>query len=88
MMRLDDKTMLGLAAALCLTVLSAGALLCTMMADITPKPPCRTAGSGEMVIIAENCDATSFTRHTSFGTSPPSSREPGTLPDPISTPRF
>jgi len=57
MMRLDDKTMLGLAAALCLTVFSAGTLLGTMMAQTAPKPPCRTAGSGEMIIIAENCDA-------------------------------
>ncbi len=57
MMRLDDKTMLGLAAALCLTVVSAGALLGTMMAQTAPKPPCRTVGSGEVVIITENCDA-------------------------------
>ena len=62
MMRLDGKTMLFLAAALCLTVLSAGALLGTMMAHTAPKPPCRMVGSGEMVVTAENCDA--LVQHT------------------------
>jgi hypothetical protein len=57
MMRLDDKTMLGLAAAFCLTVFSAGALFGIMTAHPTPKPPCRTVGSGEVVVNAENCDA-------------------------------
>ena len=57
MMRLDDKTMLFLSAALCLTVFSAGALLATMTAHTLPKSPCRTVGSGDMVVIAENCDA-------------------------------
>ncbi len=40
------------------------------------------------VITPGRSSATSFTRHTSFGTSPPSSREPGPLPDPISTHDF
>lgn len=57
MLRLDDKTMLFLAAALCLTVFSAGALLGIVMAQTAPKPPCRTANSGEMVVSAQNCDA-------------------------------
>ncbi len=57
MMRLNDKTMLFLAAALCVTVFSAGALLGTMTAHTAPKPPCRAVGNGEMVVIAENCDA-------------------------------
>ncbi len=57
MIRLNDTTMLFLAAALCLTVFSAGALLSTIMAQTAPKSSCRTDGSGKMVIIAEDCDA-------------------------------
>jgi hypothetical protein len=57
MMRLNDKTMLFLATALCLTVFSAGALFATMTAHTTPKPPCRMAGRGEVVVSADNCDA-------------------------------
>jgi hypothetical protein len=57
MLRLDDKTMLFLAATLCLTVFSAGALLGIMTAHTAPKPPCRPVGSGEVVVNAENCDA-------------------------------
>ena len=57
MLRLDDKTMLFLAATLCLTVFSAGALLGIMTTHIAPNPPCRRAGSGEVIVIAQNCDA-------------------------------
>jgi len=49
--------MLFLAASLCLTLFSAGALLGTIMAQSAPKPPCNTAGNGEIIVIAENCDA-------------------------------
>lgn len=57
MMRLDSKTMLFLAAALCLTVFSAGALLGTMTAHTAPKPPCHTVGRDKIAVIAADCDA-------------------------------